>query len=81
MMSKLNCFVQTSIDILACHDGEPAELAELASLLGEREPMLSPFNAECAAREALRVWPEAERELRALERERAAAEAAKEPQK
>ena len=33
--------------------------AELAAALAEDEPMLSPLNLECAAREALRLFEEA----------------------
>ena len=54
MVSGVNPFVRNAIKIILEHDEGSFALPELAALLAEREPMLSPFNCECAAKEALR---------------------------
>jgi hypothetical protein len=60
-MSQLNPFVETAVAIIGEMEAEHPEgaigMRELAELLAEREPMLSPLNLECAAREALRIAP------------------------
>jgi hypothetical protein len=57
-MTNRNCFVDTAVSIaltLARDENyESVGLAELTIPLAAEEPMLSHFNCECAAREALR---------------------------
>jgi hypothetical protein len=54
-MTNKNCFVDTAVSIATrAENYESVGLAELTILLAAEEPMLSHFNGECAAREALR---------------------------
>jgi hypothetical protein len=58
-MNSPNPFVGSALALIGeilADDGE-FDLRTLAERLTEREPMLSPFNLECAAREALRIAP------------------------
>jgi hypothetical protein len=54
IIGGVNPFVRSALDIVLEHAEGSCPLPELAALLADREPMLSPFNLECAAREALR---------------------------
>jgi hypothetical protein len=56
-----NPFVAAALDIIDVDDDSFDERG-LALALAEREPLLSPFNLECAAREALRLAPKRRRE-------------------
>ena len=50
-----NPFVQAALDLLMDYDEDGrCNLSQLTALLAVPEPLLSPFNRECAAREALR---------------------------
>jgi hypothetical protein len=65
-MSQLNPFVENAVAIISEIEAEQPEgaieLRALAELLAAREPMLSPLNLDCAAREALRIAPQHRRE-------------------
>ena len=69
MSAKVNPFVKNAIDIIR-ERGTDISVAELVKLLGDREPALSLFNLECAAREALRVAPQIFAEEQAREEAR-----------
>jgi hypothetical protein len=56
--TRANPFVQAALDTLMNYDEGSCTLPDLAARLAVREPLLSPFNLECAAREALRLWPD-----------------------
>jgi hypothetical protein len=60
LRSQRNPFVKSALLIINCDnpDGCCPTLSELAAALAEDEPMLSPLNLECAAREALRREPD-----------------------
>ena len=58
MVSGVNPFVRSALIILDADNRDECTVPELAAVLAEHEPMLSPFNLECAAREALRLWPD-----------------------
>ena len=62
-----NCFVNSAVEIL--REDNTIEFGGLGMALAGREPMLSPLNRECVAREALRIAP------KIFEAEGAAAEA------
>jgi hypothetical protein len=53
--TKANPFVQAALDTLVDRDEGDCTLPELAAHLAVREPLLSPYNIECAAKEALRL--------------------------
>jgi hypothetical protein len=58
--SQRNPFVKSALLIISYGRDECCPtLSELAAALAEDEPMLSPLNLECAAREALRLFEEA----------------------
>ena len=52
--NRINPFVQAALYGLLDYDEGCCTLLELAAILAMSEPMLSPFNLECAAKEALR---------------------------
>jgi hypothetical protein len=56
--TKENPFVQAGLDILMDYDEGGGTLPELVARLAARQPLLSPVNLECAAREALRQAPD-----------------------
>jgi hypothetical protein len=60
-MDRPNAFVGAVLAIIgeieAAHPEGAIDVRALAELLAEREPMLSPLNLECAAKEALRLAP------------------------
>jgi hypothetical protein len=75
MSTNDNPFVASALAVLRQHNGK-LPLGRLAAKLAILEPRLSPFNLECAAREAKRVAPEVFAvEKAAAEAEKAAAEA------
>jgi hypothetical protein len=51
--NSTNPFVQAALNCITA-EKTPPRLAKLVNLLAVEEPMLSPFNLECAAKEALR---------------------------
>lgn len=53
LTTAINPFVRNGLDII--REDETISVEELCRLLAEREPVLSPFNQECAARESLRL--------------------------
>jgi hypothetical protein len=63
-----NPFVKAGLNIILDHGPDSCPLPELAAQLVAREPLLSPRNIECAAREALRLEPQARREAEALQK-------------
>jgi hypothetical protein len=57
MSTNDNPFVASALAVLRKHNGK-LRLGQLTTKLARIEPSLSPFNRECAAREAIRVAPE-----------------------
>jgi hypothetical protein len=64
MVGQLSCFVEAALAIIGELESEhhTIDVIALTERLGAREPRLSGFNLDCAAREALRIAPALRRE-------------------